>query len=106
MYVQKKQMAEFRGKYRLQTDVLLIDDVQMMARAKGAQEELFNIFNHFEQAGKFIAFASDKSPHLLEGFEARLLTRFQGGLNAEVLMPDFKTRLEILEFKKMVTSQP
>lgn len=100
-YIAKKQMPEFRGKYRLKTDVLLIDDIHSMARAKGAQEELFNIFNYFEQAGKFIAFTCDKSPHTLEGFEPRLLTRFQGGLSAEVVTPDLATRIRILEFKQL-----
>lgn len=100
MYLAKKQMAEFRGKYRLKTDVLLIDDIHSMARAKGAQEELFNIFNYYEQTAKFIAFTCDKSPQTLEGFEPRLLTRFQGGLSAEIHATDFATRLEILESKQ------
>ncbi len=100
MYIAKKQMAEFRGKYRLKTDVLLIDDIHGLARAKGAQEELFNIFNYFEQTGKFTAFTSDKSPHQLESFEPRLLTRFQGGLSTEISAPCLATRIKILEFKQ------
>lgn len=99
MYIAKKQMPEFRGKYRLKTDVLLIDDIHSMSRAKGAQEELFNIFNYYEQNQKFIAFTSDKSPNLLEKFEERLLTRFQGGLSAELTSPDYETRIRILQTK-------
>lgn len=100
-YLSKKQMPEFRGKYRLQTDVLLIDDIHVLAKAKLAQEELFNIFNYYEQNNKFIAFTSDKSPHELEGFEPRLLTRFQGGLSAPIDLPDFVTRFKIAQEKQL-----
>lgn len=102
LYLSKKQMPEFRGKYRLNTDVLLIDDIHSLAKTKGAQEELFNIFNYYEQAGKYIAFTSDKSPLELENFENRLLTRFQGGLSAEIVRPIFDTRLKILKFKQQL----
>jgi len=99
-HLTKKQMPEFRGKYRLKTDLLLIDDIQLMARAKGAQEELFHIFNYFEQTKRWIAFSCDQQPALLKGFEPRLLTRFQGGLSAQVQYPEQKTRLEILRLKQ------
>lgn len=101
LYLSKKQMPEFRGKYRLNTDVLLIDDIHILAKAKGAQEELFNIFNYYEQTSKLIAFTSDKSPHELSGFEPRLLTRFQGGLTVKLFSPTKEDRFKILNFKQI-----
>lgn len=93
--ISKKLMSEFRGKYRLKTDLLLIDDIHSIGRTKGAQEELFNILNYYAATNKMIAFTCDKSPDQLSDFEDRLKSRLQGGLSAEIQNPDFETRFSI-----------
>ncbi len=93
--ISRKQMSEFRGKYRLKTDLLLIDDIHSIGRTKGAQEELFNILNYYAATNKMIAFTCDKSPDQLTDFEDRLKSRLQGGLSAEITMPEFETRFSI-----------
>lgn len=93
--ISKKLMSEFRGKYRLKTDLLLIDDIHSIGRTKGAQEELFNILNYYAATNKMIAFTCDKSPDQLSDFEDRLKSRLQGGLSAEITTPDFETRFAI-----------
>nr|WP_294905841.1 chromosomal replication initiator protein DnaA [uncultured Lacibacter sp.] len=81
-------------------DVLIIDDVQFFSRAEKSQDAFFAIFNHLHQSGKQLILSSDKAPKDLEGVQERLLSRFRWGLSADLQMPDYETRIEILE-KKM-----
>jgi len=81
-------------------DVLVIDDVQFFNRAEKSQDAFFAIFNHLHQSGKQLVLTSDKPPKDLEGVQERLLSRFRWGLSADLQMPDYETRIEILE-KKM-----
>ncbi len=81
-------------------DVLIIDDVQFFNRAEKSQDAFFAIFNHLHQSGKQLVLSSDKPPKDLEGVQERLLSRFRWGLSADLQMPDYDTRIEILE-KKM-----
>jgi chromosomal replication initiator protein len=81
-------------------DVLIIDDIQFFSRAEKTQDALFAIFNHLHQSGKQLILTSDKPPKDLEGVQERLLSRFRWGLSADLQIPDYETRMEILE-KKM-----
>ena len=83
-------------------DVLIVDDVQFFSRAEKSQDALFAIFNHLHQNSKHhnLILTSDKSPKDLEGVQERLLSRFRWGLSADMQLPDYETRMDILE-KKM-----
>jgi chromosomal replication initiator protein len=81
-------------------DVLIIDDVQFFSRAEKSQDAFFAIFNHLHQSGKQLVLTSDKPPKDLDGMQERLLSRFRWGLSADLQVPDYETRIEILE-KKM-----
>lgn len=81
-------------------DVLIIDDVQFFSRAEKTQDAFFAIFNHLHQSGKQLILTSDKPPKDLDGVQERLLSRFRWGLSADLQVPDYETRIEILE-KKM-----
>jgi chromosomal replication initiator protein len=80
-------------------DVLIIDDVQFFARAEKSQDAFFAIFNHLHQSGKQLVLTSDKAPKDLDGMQERLLSRFRWGLSADLQIPDYETRIEILERK-------
>src|SRR6187200_33788 len=80
-------------------DVLIIDDVQFFAKAEKSQDAFFAIFNHLHQSGKQLILTSDKSPKDLEGVQERLLSRFRWGLSADLQVPDYDTKIEILENK-------
>ncbi|MEY2587730.1 MAG: chromosomal replication initiator protein DnaA [Bacteroidota bacterium] len=80
-------------------DVLIIDDVQFFNRAEKTQDAFFAIFNHLHQSGKQLILSSDKPPKDLEGMQERLLSRFRWGLSADLQVPDYETRIEILERK-------
>lgn len=89
---------DFRNKYR-NVDVLLIDDVQFLSKRQGTQTEFFNTFNELAMQNKQIVLTCDRPPKEIEVLEDRLRTRFEGGLLADVQVPDIETKIAILRKK-------
>ena len=89
---------EFKRRYR-DVDVLLIDDIQFLSGKTGTQEEFFNIFNHLHMNHKQVILTSDRPVKEIKDLSERLVSRFQGGMTADVQAPGLETRMAIVERK-------
>ncbi len=93
-----ERMPAFRERYRT-IDVLLMDDIQFLARKERSQEEFFHTFNVLYTRQKQIIVTSDAQPRDLADIEERLRSRFGSGLLADIQPPDLETKVAILQRK-------
>ncbi len=96
--IKNHNMELFKSKYR-KVDVLIIDDIQFLAGKEKTQEEFFNIFNVLYENNKQIILSSDRPPKAISALAERLRSRFEGGMIADIGIPDFETRIAILKMK-------
>lgn len=89
---------DFRTKYRC-VDVLLIDDIHFIAGKEQTQEEFFNTFNTLYQNNKQIVVTLDRPPREIKTLDDRIRSRFESGLFADIALPDFETRVGIIQKK-------
>ncbi len=97
-HLRNQSMERFQKKYR-QCDVLLIDDIQFLSNKDSIQEEFFHTFEALRGAGKQIILTADKHPKKIGGLEARLQSRFEWGLVADIQPPELETKIAIIEKK-------
>ncbi len=101
-YIRKEKghsnTSTFKSKYRT-ADILIVDDIQFLSGKEGTQEEFFHTFNELYQNNKQVILTSDRPPKAITALEDRLLSRFEGGMVADVTLPDQETRKAILQNK-------
>ena len=96
--IQKAHMPELRVRFRT-VDVLLIDDIQFLAGKDRSKEEFFHTFNALKELNKQIVISCDRPPREIPSLEDRMRSRFEQGLQVDILPPDFETRYAILKSK-------
>ena len=96
--IRSKNMEYIRKKFR-KIDVLIIDDIQFIANKERTEEEFFHTFNTLYESGKQIIISSDRPPQELALLSDRLTSRFESGMLIDVKVPDYETRLAILQNK-------
>ena len=96
--IQAGDRDAFRTRLR-HADLLLLDDVQFLAGRRGAQEELLRSWDALSAGGGQVVLASDRPPTEIDDLDQRLLSRFSGGLIADIGIPEFETRIVIARRK-------
>ena len=98
-FVKGDRASESLKEFVISHDVLLFDDIQLIADRYKTQEFFFLIFQKMKDLGKHIVITSDKQPNEIKNLEERLKTRFSQGLTVEIHEPDQQTCVKILEKK-------
>ncbi len=91
-------LQKFRNKYR-NVDVLVVDDIHVLANKERTQEEFFHTFNTLYQSGRQIVLSCDSPPKDIPSLQERLVSRFKWGLVTEIEPPCYETRMAILKRK-------
>ncbi len=96
--IRNHQIEALKIKFQ-RTDVLILDDVQFLAGKEKTQEEFFHLFNALYEKNKQIVLSSDRPPKAISSLTERLRSRFEGGMIADISLPDIETRIAILKTK-------
>ena len=96
--IKSNRMSSFQRHYR-SADVLLVDDIQILAGKERTQEEFFHTFNELFDNQKQIVLSSDSTPKSMPGLVERLRSRFEWGLMVDIQPPDLETKMAILDKK-------
>ena len=90
-----KQFDDLKRRY-MSLDLLLIDDIQFLAKKDRTQEEFFYVFNSLIENKKQIVITCDTFPKEINGLDDRLKSRFAWGLTVAVEPPELEMRVAIL----------
>ena len=90
---------QFRDDYR-SVDALLVDDIQFIAEKPQTQEGFFHTFNELHMKGKQIVVSCDRPTEKVK-LEARIQSRLQGGLVADIQPATYELKYAILQHKAM-----
>ena len=93
--LQEGTLKKFRQRFR-SLDVLIVDDIHLLARKKKTQEECLYTFNALVDNSRQVILAGHSEPREIEDFSRALSTRFVSGLVVGLKSPDSKTRAGIL----------
>ena len=90
------RMEWWRARYRRAT-ALMLDDIHLLVGKDRTQEELFNLFNLFQDLERQLVFTSPVHPKQLQGVEQRIVSRLEGGLVVDITEPDRDLRRAVVQ---------
>lgn len=96
--IRTNETSRMKKRFR-SAQLLLIDDIQFIEGKEKVQEELFHTFNILIDNGAQICLSSDRPPQEIKRLEARLSSRFAGGLTVDIGKPDLELKTAILRIK-------
>lgn len=96
--LKNKNIEDLKQRY-IKLDFLIVDDIQFIAGKERTQDIFFSTFNELYGRNKQIVLSSDRPPSAIPTLEARLRSRFEGGMIADIGVPDYETRVAILRLK-------
>ena len=103
--IEHNTMDSFKTHYQ-SVDVLLMDDIQFLARGPRTQEEFFHVYNRLQGNGRQIVLTCDKHPKDIKGLEKRVESRMVWGMTAPLEPPELETRVAILMKKAELRGVP
>lgn len=103
--LEQRTLPSFRDKYRT-VDVLVVDDIHILANKDRTQDEFFHTFNHLYNEQKQIVLSSDAPPKEIPTLHDRLVSRFQWGIVAEIEPPYYETRMAIIKRRTRERGKP
>lgn len=92
-------MSDFKRKYRNQCDLLVVEDVQLLAGKSATQLEFFHTIQHLADSGRPVVMTGDRYPDELTELDSRMRARIASGFVAEINPPDADVRGRILRAK-------
>ena len=101
--IRLSSLHTFRDTYRHQ-EVLVVDDIHLLAGKNATQEEFFHTFNELHTQGCQIILSANAPPTRLKDIEQRLISRFEWGIALPLEIPDKEALKHILEEKTKVFS--
>ena len=96
--IRLNKVDEFRDKFK-DIDVLLMDNIQFIGGKERVQEEVFSLMNMLHKNKKQIVISSDIEPKKFGEFYYKIQNNFEWALFADIVVPEYETRLEILKKK-------
>jgi len=96
--VRQNKVNDFINFY-MSIDVLLLDDIQDLAGKSATQNTFFHIFNHLCLHQRQLVMSSDCPPSEMDGFDDRVLSRFNSGITVHLEKPDYELRRKVLTMK-------
>lgn len=92
------KIEDFKKKIK-KVDLLIIDDIHVLAGKTKTSSEFLSLFADFTSGDKQLILASDRHPSQLTEFDERFRSRFSWGLSVSIEPPEIDTRMQILQKK-------
>lgn len=96
--LRNQKIEQFKRKIK-RVDLLIIDDVHVLAGKNKSSRESLSLFADFMVEGKQVILASDRHPSQMTEFDERFRSRFSSGLAVSIEPPEMETRMQILQKK-------